>query len=183
MKERKVFMPKHEKIEGDSKLVPGVVGPKLGEAPGLSDVSYVEKYGSKDEKAELKKLRQKVETRRAARPQVTYWICENPKCKAQSRANADFKERSEQEHQPCFKCNSPIRPFPGNEKGYLREMSKKESEQFLKDKAEENRQDNERRKKAGLHARNQERLAAGLEPLTEKEFDEENRRISRIGRR
>jgi hypothetical protein len=143
----------------------------LREKPRMDDASYILKYGLKEEIAELKKMRAKVEMRRAAMPPRTYYICQNPACLHVHQAGRDGIQLPSQ----CIFCNLPGYSEKDS-KGWLRPMKKTEISKFLIDEEASFKKACERIDKAGLFARNESRQRQGLEPLTMEQFKAEDRR-------
>jgi len=140
---------------------------QTGKPKGMESVNYIGKYGTPEEISELVK---KIEARRAKLPEFVYLVC--PKCGRRDKFPYGDRDIRPATPDYCLTCN-PAYLEKTNE---MREMTKKEIEQYEKDAEAALKKQIERATKSALYARNQKRQEAGLEPLTMEQFREEEER-------
>ena len=160
-------LPKREQAEA----VEARGGFITGRPARMTVDSYIAKYGTEEEKAELAK---RIEERRAKLPKFIYLICMN--CGRKEKHPYGDRDIYDPSPEFCFFCN-PRRYVDG---GKFREMKKAEATKFDADEEAKRKAANERTLRAGFFKRNQERGQAGLAPLTLEQFKEERKREYRL---
>ena len=157
-------LPKREQAEA-SEARGGFI--KTGRPATMPIDSYLAKYATAEEKAELVK---RIEERRAKLPKFVYRICDS--CGYKNKTQFGDRDIYDPSPEYCFGCN--LRRYTDG--AVLREMTKKEAREY---EAKEDAREiaaKERTLRAGFFKRNQEREAAGLLPLTLGQFKEERKK-------
>ena len=146
----------------EDRVVPSQGFIQTARPTAMTKDAYIAKYATEGEKDELVRA---IEARRAKLPKFIYFVCQ--KCSWKSKmlfGDRDVRKSDIPEY--CLKCNS-ARFKDG---GIMREMTKKEAQNFEKELAEKEAREESRLFKAGLFNRNQERQRQGLPTLSEKEY-------------
>lgn len=133
-------------------------GPQTGMST-MSDADYVSAFG---DKAELHELRGRIEERRAAADDGSFWQrCNNAKCQLAMKVRAGTEEGGS-----CIRCNWQKR----KDLGRMFKMDDAAVKAHLAEEARKGREADERIERASLYRKNTERGLAGLRPLSLEEY-------------
>lgn len=140
-----------------------VISTRSKYAAEMNDVEYCRTFIDSLPKADLKKLREQIETIIANR-KPSWWKCN--KCGEVRRRAWDAVETS------CFHCNQ----YSKKAGGWLERMSDSEVKKHLKETAEKNKEERERNLKGELARANRFRREEGKEELTLEELKAQKKR-------